>query len=81
MTVKNVTVAPEYLSFYITGKRDIHVPLDHDRRGIVASSECINVVSIGTKATQPSRSGRSRNWHHKPSRPNSMVCWKHLSIV
>jgi hypothetical protein len=43
MTVKNVTVAPEYLSFYITGKRDIHVPLDHDRRSIVASSECINV--------------------------------------
>lgn len=43
MTVQKVMVAPEYLSFYITGKRDTYVPLDHDRRGIVASSECINV--------------------------------------
>ena len=43
MTVKKVTVAPEYLSFYITGKWNIRIPLDHDRRGIVASEECINV--------------------------------------
>ena len=43
MTIKKAVVAPEYLSFYIAGKMDIHVPLDHDRRGIVASQECINV--------------------------------------
>ncbi len=43
MTVKKSVVAPEYLSFYIAGKMDIRVPLDHDRRGIVASEECINV--------------------------------------
>lgn len=43
MTVKKAVVAPEYLSFYIAGKMDIRVPLDHERHGIVASDECINV--------------------------------------
>ena len=43
MTVKKAIVAPEYLSFYIAGKMDIQVPLDPDRRGVVASDECINV--------------------------------------
>lgn len=43
MTVKKAVVTPEYLSFYIAGKMDIRVPLDHERRGIVASGECINV--------------------------------------
>lgn len=43
MTLKKVVVAPEYLSFYIAGVDDIRVPLDHDRRGIVASDQCINV--------------------------------------
>lgn len=43
MTVKKIVISPEYLSFYIAGKDDILVPLDHDRVGIVASDECINV--------------------------------------
>lgn len=43
MTVKTVAVAPEYLSFYIAGINEITVPLDHDRVGIVASDQCINV--------------------------------------
>lgn len=43
MTVQKVVVAPEYVSFYIAGKRDIRVPMDNDRRGVVASDECINV--------------------------------------
>ncbi|TYR32849.1 hypothetical protein FY036_10155 [Mesorhizobium microcysteis] len=43
MTVKKVSVAPEYVSFYIAGVDDIRVPLDHDGRGIVASDQCINV--------------------------------------
>ncbi|MEO3389236.1 hypothetical protein [Mesorhizobium sp. CAU 1741] len=43
MTVKKTVVAPEYLGFYIAGKMDIRVPLDHDRVGVTASGECINV--------------------------------------
>lgn len=43
MTIKKIAVAPRYLSFYIAGKEDIRVPLDHDRRGVVASDDCINV--------------------------------------
>lgn len=43
MTVKIVSVAPEYVSFYITGMYDIDIPLDHDRVGIVATPQCINV--------------------------------------
>lgn len=46
MTVKKVTVAPEYVSFYISGVDDIRVPLDHDRRGIAASDQCINVCCL-----------------------------------
>jgi hypothetical protein len=43
MTIKTIAVAPRYLSFYIAGTDRFRVPLDHDRIGIVASSECINV--------------------------------------
>lgn len=43
MTIKTVSVAPEYLSFYIAGVHNITVPLDHDRVGIVATDQCINV--------------------------------------
>lgn len=43
MTIKTVSVAPEYLSFYIAGVHKITVPLDHDRVGIVATEQCINV--------------------------------------
>lgn len=46
MTVKKVTVAPEYVSFYIAGVDEIRVPLDHDGLGIVASAQCINVSCL-----------------------------------
>ncbi len=43
MTIKTVSVAPEYLSFYIAGTHKIAPPLDHDRVGIAATDQCINV--------------------------------------
>lgn len=43
MTVQTRTFAPEYLSFYVAGSRNVEIPLDHDRRGIVATRDCINV--------------------------------------
>lgn len=46
MTVKKISVAPEYLSFYIAGVDDITVPLDHDGIGVVASHQCINVSCL-----------------------------------
>lgn len=43
MTIKEIEVAPEYVSFYIAGKVGVRVPLDHDLAGVVATDECINV--------------------------------------
>ncbi|MEH6718854.1 MAG: hypothetical protein V7704_08245 [Aurantimonas endophytica] len=43
MPIRRVAVAPEYLGFYIAGTDAVRVPLDHERVGIVASEQCINV--------------------------------------
>lgn len=46
MTSKTLTIAPEYLSFYIAGSHEVEVPLDMDKRGIVSSEECIKVPCL-----------------------------------
>jgi hypothetical protein len=71
MTVNKISVAPEYLSFYIAGVDDITVPLDHDGIGIVASGQCINVsclywnegdttITLGPFEELPTRAERPR---------------------
>lgn len=46
MTLQIRKIAPEYLSFYIAGSRDVEIPLDMERRGIVASGECLNIPCL-----------------------------------
>lgn len=46
MTIRKIAIAPEYVSFYITGADNVIVPLDHDSVGIVATKDCINVSCL-----------------------------------
>lgn len=46
MPIQKVTVAPEYVSFYVAGKLNVQVPLDHEHRRIAATSDCINVPCL-----------------------------------
>ncbi len=46
MVVKTVTVAPEYVSFYISGSDNFDVPVDRLLAGVTATSECIVVTCI-----------------------------------
>jgi hypothetical protein len=43
MSVKKITITPEYLSIYVAGRRNVKIPLHMDRYGIFSSSDCINV--------------------------------------
>lgn len=43
MSVKRITITPEYLSIYVAGRRNVKIPLHMDRQGTFASSDCINV--------------------------------------
>ncbi len=72
MTVKTVAVAPEYLSFYIAGIDEITVPLDHDKVGIVASDQCINVGCLyWNEGDTTITLGPSASWPRKLHHPNS----------
>ena len=46
MTVRTIVIAPEYVSFYIAGKRKIVVPIDYDYGGLAATDDCINVPAL-----------------------------------
>jgi hypothetical protein len=46
MTVRTIVIAPEYVSFYIAGKRKIVVPINHDRGGLAATDDCITVPAL-----------------------------------
>lgn len=46
MILQHRTVAPEYNSFYIAGRRGVNVPIDFDHGFIASSSECITVPCL-----------------------------------
>lgn len=46
MSVKKLTIAPEYLSIYVAGRRNIKIPVHMDRKGIFSSPDCINVPAL-----------------------------------
>ena len=46
MSIKKLTIAPEYLSIYVAGRRNVKIPLHMDRRGIFSSPDCINVPAL-----------------------------------
>lgn len=43
MSVRRITITPEYLSIYVAGRRNVKIPLHMDKQGIFSSSDCINV--------------------------------------
>lgn len=46
MSVKKITITPEYLSIYVAGRRDVQIPLNMDKQGIFSSPDCINVPAL-----------------------------------
>lgn len=45
MTV-SVSVAPEYLSFYIAGSLDVDVPVEYGADGVFGTNECLVVTCL-----------------------------------
>lgn len=43
MSLKSASVAPEYLSFYVAGSRDVDVPVEYGNLGIFGTAECLVV--------------------------------------
>jgi hypothetical protein len=43
MTVQRISIAPEYISFYVAGRRDVDIPVHMDRQGIFVSDDCVNI--------------------------------------
>ena len=41
MTVQRMSIAPEYVSFYVAGRRNVRIPTHMDRRGVLSSKDCI----------------------------------------
>lgn len=41
MTVQHLSIAPEYVSFYVAGRRNVRIPTHMDRRGVLSSKDCI----------------------------------------
>ena len=46
MAVVNLTIAPEYLCFYVSGSSDLEIPMNVDRRGLFANRDCVNVPAL-----------------------------------
>jgi hypothetical protein len=44
MTVKTVSVAPEYVSFYMAGDLEADVPVEYGALGVFGTSECLVVT-------------------------------------
>lgn len=46
MVVKTFVIAPEYVSFYVAGRREVTPPIDFDYGRIAATRDCITVPSL-----------------------------------
>lgn len=46
MTVQRLSIAPEYVSFYAAGRRDVRIPTHMDRRGVLSSKDCILIPAL-----------------------------------
>lgn len=46
MTVQHLSIAPEYVSFYVAGRQNVDIPLHMDRRGILSSKDCVNIPAL-----------------------------------
>ncbi len=45
MTVQRMSIAPEYVSFYVAGRRNVRIPTHMDRRGVLSSKDCILILA------------------------------------
>lgn len=43
MSVQHMSIAPEYVSFYVAGRRNVDIPVHMDRQGIFVSEDCVNI--------------------------------------
>ena len=43
MVVQRMSIAPEYVSFYAAGRRNVDIPNHMDRQGIFVSEDCVNI--------------------------------------
>lgn len=46
MAVQHLSIAPEYVSFYAAGTRNVEIPTHRDRRGVLSSPDCILVPAL-----------------------------------
>ena len=46
MTVQHLSIAPEYVSFYVAGRRNVRIPTHMDRRGVLSSKDCILIPAL-----------------------------------
>ncbi|MCJ8054537.1 hypothetical protein GB928_010240 [Shinella curvata] len=43
MSVQHMSIAPEYVSFYVAGRRNVDIPVHMNRQGIFVSEDCVNI--------------------------------------
>ncbi|MCA0344224.1 hypothetical protein P9A16_31885 [Shinella sp. 838] len=43
MAVQHLSIAPEYVSFYVAGRQNVDIPVHMDRQGIFVSNDCVNI--------------------------------------
>ena len=46
MTVWQLAIAPQYVSFYAAGCRSVDIPTHMDRRGVLSSKDCVLIPSV-----------------------------------
>lgn len=46
MAVKSISVAPQYVSFYVAGSRDVDVPIAYGADGVFGTGECLVVTCL-----------------------------------
>lgn len=46
MAVQRLSIAPEYVSFYVAGRRNVDIPTNMDRTGVLSSPDCLNIPAL-----------------------------------
>lgn len=46
MTVQHLSIAPQYLSFYAAGRRNVAIPAHRGRKGVLSSKDCIFIPAL-----------------------------------
>lgn len=46
MTIRTARVAPEYLSFYMSGSSDVDVPVEYGADGVFGNRECLVISCL-----------------------------------